>query len=100
VIENFVLLELDRKLSSTHDIRFYRKKSWAEISFLLIERSTLTLTPIDITTRPTTIIPQPLKIFHEIYGSRIDHIMFMNDRLAEKKDISGTPVIILPHIAI
>jgi predicted AAA+ superfamily ATPase len=27
VIENFVLLELDRKLSSTHDIRFYRKKS-------------------------------------------------------------------------
>ncbi len=100
VIENFVLLELDRKLSSTHDIRFYRKKSGAEISFLLIERSTLTLTPIDITTRPTIIIPQSLKIFHEIYGSRIDHIMLMNDRLAEKKDISGTPVIILPHVAI
>ena len=100
VIENFVLLELDRKLASTHDIRFYRKKSGAEISFLLIERSTLTLTPIDITTRPTTIIPQSLKIFHEIYGSRIDHIMFMNDRLIEKKDISGTPVIILPHVAI
>jgi predicted AAA+ superfamily ATPase len=31
VIENFIFLELDRKLASTHEIKFYRKKSGAEI---------------------------------------------------------------------
>lgn len=100
VIENFILLELDRKLASTHDIRFYRKKSGAEVSFILIERSTGTLTPIEVTTRPTDIIPQSLSIFIETYGSRIDHAMMMNDTLAKQKTIGTTPVIIIPHIAI
>lgn len=100
VIENFVLLELDRKLASTHDIRFYRKKSGAEVSFLLIERSTNKITPIEITTRPTDIIPQSLSIFIETYGSRIDHAMLMNDSIAAQKNSGATPVIILPHIAI
>ena len=100
VIENFVLLELDRKLASTHDIRFYRKKSGAEVSFLLIERSSGKITPIEITTRSTDIIPQSLSIFIETYGSRIDHAMFMNDTIAKQKVSGGTPVIVLPHIAI
>ena len=100
VIENFVLLELDRKLASTHDIRFYRKKSGAEVSFLLIERSSGKITPIEITTRSTDIIPQSLSIFIETYGSRIDHAMMMNDTLAKQKVSGGTPVIVLPHIAI
>ncbi len=81
VIENFVLLELDRKLASTHDIRFYRKKSGAEVSFILIERSTGQLTPIEVTTRPTDIIPQSLRIFRETYGDRIEHAMMMNDSM-------------------
>ena len=100
VIENFVLLELDRKLASTHDIRFYRKKSGAEVSFLLIERSSGKITPIEITTRSTDIIPQSLSIFIETYGSRIDHAMLMNDSIATQKTSGAVPVIVLPHIAI
>jgi predicted AAA+ superfamily ATPase len=100
VIENFILLELDRKLASTHDIRFYRKKSGAEVSFILIERSTGRLTPIEISTRSTDIVPQSLSIFIETYGDRIDHAMMMNDSLATQKTSENIPVIILPHIAI
>jgi predicted AAA+ superfamily ATPase len=100
VIENFILLELDRKLASTHDIRFYRKKSGAEVSFILIEKSSGRLTPIEITTRPTDIIPQSLSIFIETYGERIDHAMMMNDSIAKQKISGNTPVIVLPHIAI
>lgn len=100
VIENFVLLELDRKLVSTHDIRFYRKKSGAEVSFILLEKSTQKVTPIEITTRATDIIPQSLSIFIETYGDRIDHAMMMNDSLATQKNSGVTPLIILPHIAI
>ncbi len=100
VIENFILIELDRKLSGTHDIRFYRKKSGAEVSFILVEKETNKLTPIEVTTRPTDIIPQALKTFYETYGERIDHAMIMNDSMVGQKEINGTPVIILPHIAI
>ncbi len=100
VIENFIFLELDRKLSSTHDIRFYRKKSGAEVSFLLIERSTQKITPIEISTRSTDIIPQSLSIFMETYRDRIDHAMLINDTIAKQKISGITPVIILPHIAI
>lgn len=100
VIENFILIELDRKLSETHDIRFYRKKSGSEVSFILIEKLTDKITPIEVTTKSTDIIPQSLKSFHEAYGSRIEHTMILNDMKSEQKDINGTPVIIIPHIAI
>jgi hypothetical protein len=100
VIENFILIELDRKLATTHEIRFYRKKSGAEVSFILVERETNKLTPIEVTTRSTDIIPQALRTFYEAYGDRIDHAMIMNDSIAWQKDIHGTPVIILPHVAI
>lgn len=100
VIENFILGELDRKLKSTHDIRFYRKKSWAEVSFVLIEKNTGKITPIEVTTRSSEIIPQALKSFYETYSDRIDHAMIMNDSIATRKDINWSPIIILPHIAI
>lgn len=100
VIENFILLELSRKLSVTHDIRFYRKKSGAEVSFVLIEQSTNKITPIEVTTRSTNIIPQSLRIFYEAYSGRIEHAMMMNDSIAEQQNIGNIPVIILPHIAI
>ncbi len=100
VIENFILNELDRKLKNTHDIQFYRKKSWAEVSFVLTDKKTKKLTPIEVTTRSSDIIPQALKIFYETYTGRIDHAMIMNDTIATQKTINGSPVIILPHIAI
>ncbi len=81
MIENFILIELDRKLANTHDIRFYRKKSGAEVSFILVEKETKKLTPIEVATRSSDIIPQSLKIFYETYGDRIDHAMIMNDTM-------------------
>lgn len=87
VIENFILIELERKLSSTHDIRFYRKKSGSEVSFILIEKTTEKITPIEVTIKSSNIIPQSLKSFHEAYRSRIEHAMIMNNTLTEQKDI-------------
>lgn len=100
VIENFILLELDRKLSNTHEIRFYRKKSGAEVSFILIETSTKKLTPVIVTTKSSGIIPQSLKSFQESYGSGVEHAMILNDNIIEQKELNGAPVIIIPHVAI
>lgn len=100
VIENFIFLELDRKLTITHDIKFYRKKSGAEIWFIIVDKSTQKITPIDITTRSSSIIPQSLRIFQSLYGSDIEHMMLLNESIALQTNIENTPLIILPHIAI
>ncbi len=100
VIENFIFLELDRKLSRSHDIRFYRKKSGAEVSFVLLDKQSGLITPIDITVRPTDIVPQALRLFAETYSHRIERIMFMNEERAWQKELNGKTLIILPHVAI
>lgn len=100
VIENFILLELQKKLSGTHEIRFYKKKSGAEIPFVLENQESHKLTPIDIHLRSTGVISQALKTFYESYGSEIDYAMVLNDALAEQKEWQGSKVLILPTIAI
>jgi predicted AAA+ superfamily ATPase len=100
VIENLIFLELDRKLDSSHEIRFYRKKSGAEVSFVLIDKNSGFLTPIDITVRPTEIIPQALRLFAEAYHDKIERIMFLNEERAWQKELNWKTLIILPHVAI
>ena len=100
VIENFLFLELERKLSQTHEIRFYRKKSGSEISFILIEKGTGKLTPISVTTKNNPAIPPTQKIFDEAYGNKVDRYMILCDETIEQKTLWDKPLTILPHIAI
>ena len=99
-IENFIYLELIRKLSSTHTISYYRKKSGSEINFILEDKKTGKVTPIEVITRDTLAITQSLKSFDEDYHDRVERYMIMNESLSAKKDLSGIPVFILPHVAI
>lgn len=100
VIENFILLELERKLKDSHTIYFYRKKSGAEIQFVLEEKMTEKLTPIEVYLRDSSALSQALKTFNESYSDNVDHYMILNDRSAEEKELGWKPVIILPHVAI
>jgi predicted AAA+ superfamily ATPase len=100
VLENFVFLELDRKLDDSHEIRFYRKKSGAEVSFVLIDKESWLLTPIDITQRPTDIIPQALRLFEETYHDKVERVMFLNEEKAWQNELNGKMLIVLPHVAI
>ena len=100
VLENFIYLELARKLDASHEIRFYRKKSGAEVSLILIDKNTGLLTPIDITPRPTDIASQALKLFEETYHDKIERVMLMNEEKAWQKELNGKMFIVLPHIAI
>lgn len=100
VLENFIFLELDRKLDGSHEIRFYRKKSGAEVSFVLIDKDSGLLTPVDITLRPTDIVPQALRLFEETYHDKIERVMFLNEEKAWQKELNGKSLIILPHVAI
>ena len=100
VIENFILLELERKIRETHIIYFYRKKSGAEIQFVLEDRSSDKLTPIEVYLRDSGTLSQALKSFDEAYNDSVDHYMILNDRSADKKKLGRKHVIILPHVAI
>jgi predicted AAA+ superfamily ATPase len=99
-IENFIFLELDRKLDTTHTISYYRKKSGAEITFILEDEVTGRITPIEITTRETDVISQAFRTFDLDYHERVERYMLVNSRLAGKKDLSGTLFITIPHVAI
>lgn len=100
VIENFILLELETRVRDTHDIHFYRKKSGAEVQFILVNKTSKLLSPISITTRSTDAIPQALTSFHDSYHDRIEHSMLLNADRAGQKQSDGVQVIILPHVAI
>jgi predicted AAA+ superfamily ATPase len=99
-IENFIFLELDKKLDATHTISYYRKKSGAEITFILEDEVTGRITPIEVTPRETDVISQAFRTFDLDYHDRVERYMLVNGRLAGKKDLSGTLFITIPHIAI
>lgn len=99
-IENFIFLELREKLGNTHDIYFYRKKSGAEISFLLIEKNTKLITPIEVNIRESDAISQAMRSFDENYHSRVDYYMLLNESKYSKKNINEKFIIIIPHFAI
>lgn len=80
-------MELERKLKDTHTIYFYRKKSGAEIQFVLEEKISEKLTPIEVYLRESSAISQAMKSFDESYNDTIDHYMILNDRHAEEKNL-------------
>lgn len=100
VTENFILLELERKLAKTHDIRFYRKKSGAEMQFVLEDKTSRKLTPIEIRTGSNTAISQAMKSFDESYNHFVENYMILNESAAEQKDLNGKHIIVLPHVGI
>ncbi len=99
-LENFIYLELERKLRETHDIFYYRKKSGSEVTFILEERSTKKITPIEVVPRDIDFLSQALKSFDSDYHDRVERYMIMNESKAEKKDLNGKMVLILPHATI
>jgi len=100
VIENFVYLELVRKLSDSHEIFFWRKKSGTSLQFILTHRDTARITPIEITLRATSTLSQAMKSFYDSYGERIEYGMLLNESEAAATTYDGKTFIILPHPAI
>ncbi len=100
VIENFVFLEIERKLGTSHKIHFYRKKSGAEISFVLENIENTMLTVIDVSQKNVNTPSQALKSFDTSYHTRVERYMILNESIAMKKDIWWVSLLILPHIAI
>jgi predicted AAA+ superfamily ATPase len=99
-IENFILLELMRKLEADHSFAFYRKKSGAEITFIITNTENTLITPIEVNTRATDAISQAFRTFDEDYHERIERYMLVNNSIWWKKDIWGIPLLIIPHVAI
>jgi predicted AAA+ superfamily ATPase len=99
-LENFILLELMRKLETDHSFAFYRKKSGAEITFIVTNTENTLITPIEVTTRDTDVISQAFRTFDEDYHGRVERYMLVNASIGGKKDLQGTPFLVIPHIAI
>ena len=99
-LENFVLIELLRKLEATYDFYFYRKKSGAELTFVVVNRENTLIIPIEVTVRDTDVLSQALRTFDSDYHARIERYMVINNSRSEKKSLEEKQVMILPHIGI
>lgn len=100
VIENFIFLEIERKLGLSHTIYFYRKKSGAEVSFVLKNIENTMLTIMDVSQKNMSAPSQAMKSFDTDYHDRIERYMLLNESTVGKREIDWTPLLILPHIAI
>ncbi len=100
IIENFIYLELARKLSTSHEIRFWKKKSGTELQFVLVNRATQLFTPIEVSLRSSSHISQAMKSFYESYGERVEYGMLLNESEAEALTYNNKSFLILPHFAI
>lgn len=100
VFENFVFLELSRKLDSSHELFFWKKKSGTEMAFVLRNMETQMLTPIEIDTKSTQHISPSMKSFHESYENNIENSMLLNTSEISNKNINKKPFLVIPHYAI
>lgn len=100
VIENFVFLELSRKLDETHELLFWKKKSGAELSFVLKNKETNGLTPIEIEVSAAKNISLALKSFYESYGERVEHGMLLNEKLIDMRKYHEKTFFVLPYYTI
>lgn len=100
VMENFIYLELERKIWNTHSLYFYKKKSGSEISFILENRQNWLFTPIDVTIKSTIIEPKSFEFFDKSYSDKVETYIITNDSLSNQTTLGEKPLIIIPHIAI
>lgn len=100
VMQNFIFLELSRKLDTSHEIYFWRKKSGTEISFLLKNKNTDGLTPIEVTLRSHKNISATMKSFAESYGERIEHAMSLTEGEIRTTTIDEKSFFTLPFYTI
>lgn len=100
IIENFVFLELIKKLGNTHELRFWRKKSGTEIQFILINKENKKLTPIEITIRPSKVISKAMKSFYDGYKDRIEYGMLLNESFIWVQNYEDNTFLTIPYAAI
>lgn len=98
--ENFVFLELSRKLDGTHELLFWRKKSGTGIAFILRNLTNNKLTPIEISTTVSSRISQTMKGFYQVYGDRVEHGMSLTERDIQTTTWENRPFFILPYYTI
>jgi predicted AAA+ superfamily ATPase len=97
VVENFVYLELVRKLKDSHTVHFWRKKSGTGVQFVLVNQANQMVTPIEITLRPSTTISQAMKSFYDSYSDRVEYGMLLNESSAEATTLADKSFLILPY---
>lgn len=100
MIENFVFGELQKNREENSVIRYYRKKSQAEIDFILENTLTGKVIPIEVKSGSTDVFPSVFHSFMKDYHDLIDHFEILNSELCKSREIDGKIVEILPYVIV
>lgn len=99
-IENFVFLELSRKLDASHELYFWKKKSGTEVQFILKNKENSKLTPIEISSKKMKNISVTMKSFYSSYKQKIEHSMILTEKEIHSWEYEQKPYFILPYYTI
>lgn len=100
IIENVLYLELKAMLTDDHLLWFYRKKSQANIPFLLERISNRELIPITYSERTSCTIPQVFQSFHRNYGNMVKRYVIFTHAVIGSLMLEKTEVSFLPSALI
>lgn len=98
VIENFIFLELKKEFPD-FDIKFYKKKNWTEIDFIL-ENWKWEIIPIEAKSSNNFSIPKIFYNFNEEYWDKIKFFVRTTKKSISKSEINSKKIIFLPNFLI
>lgn len=100
LMENFIFLELSRKITDTHHLFFWKKKSGTELAFVLENKETQMLSPIEVDFSVPKNISQTMKSFYESYGDSVEYGMFLNENQVSAGQFQEKSFLTLPFYTV
>ncbi len=97
-IENFIFLELQKSFIN-HEIKFYKKKNWTEIDFIL-ENWQWEIIPIEVKSSNSLAIPKIFYSFKENYKEKILFFVRTTKDFLEEKKIEDKKILFVPNFMI
>jgi len=95
VIENFVFLELLKNFPD-YEIKFYKKKNWTEIDFIL-ENWKWEIIPIEVKSNNSFAVPKIFYWFWEKYWSKIKFFIKTTKTKIWNEEILNKKIVFLPN---
>ena len=98
VIENFVFLELQKNFFNS-EIKFYKKKNWTEIDFIL-ENWNGKIIPIEVKSSDSKAIPKIFYSFLENYDEKINYFVRTTKLFLKEEKINEKKVLFVPNLLV
>lgn len=98
IIENFIFLELQKNFSN-FEIKFYKKKNWTEIDFIL-ENWDWKIIPIEVKSNDNLTIPKIFYSFKKDFDEKINFFVRTTKKNLSEKKVEDKKILFVPNFLV